>query len=131
MNLYIDNHKFHYEMENLCRAFLFSEEVRVIHEYEDFEEPYILTSVHDEVSVEYRSGERYERLFSELGDDNELIMGQLLYKLLSMVCERELPWGILTGVRPIKLFSRLADKDGERSAADYFRDTLYLSLIHI
>ena len=47
MNLYIDNHKFHYEMENLCRAFLFTEDVAVIHEFDKPEIPYILTSVYD------------------------------------------------------------------------------------
>ena len=127
MNLYIDNHKFHYEMENLCRAFLFTEEVRVIHEYESFEQPYILTSVHDEVRVELSAEGREEALSAPLSEDNELTMGQLLYRVLSKVYARELPWGILTGVRPIKLFSRLADKDGAGEARRYFRETLYVS----
>ena len=127
MNLYIDNHKFHYEMENLCRAFLFTEEVTVIHQWNTLEAPYILTSVYDEVRVELcADGERGE-LSAPLSDDDELRMGILLYRLLSAHYHRELPWGILTGVRPIKLFSRLADKDGEEEAERYFRDTLLVS----
>ncbi|MBQ9679065.1 MAG: coproporphyrinogen dehydrogenase HemZ [Ruminococcus sp.] len=127
MNLYIDNHKFHYEMENLCRAFLFTEDVAVIHEYDTLEKPYILTSVHDEVRVELCTDEVRDALSAPLCDDNELCMGQLLYRLLSKAYDRELPWGILTGVRPIKLFSRLCDRDGEEAARRLFRDTLYVS----
>ena len=127
MNLYIDNHKFHYEMENLCRAFLFDEDVAVIHEYDTLIEPYILTSVHDGVRVVLCADGDSKELSAPLCNDNELCMAQLMYRLLSEKYRRELPWGILTGVRPVKLFSRLADKDGEESARRYFSDSLYVS----
>ncbi len=127
MNLYIDNHTFHYEMENLCRAFLFTEDVAVIHEYDTLTKPYILTSVHDEVRVELCTESCFDALSAELSDDNELCMGQLLYRLLSKAYDRTLPWGILTGVRPIKLFSRLCDREGEEAARRRFRETLYVS----
>ena len=127
MNLYIDNHKFHYEMENLCRAFLFTEEVAVIHEYDTKEAPYILTSVREKVTVELCTDGFRETLSADLCDDNELCMGQLLYRVLSKAYRRELPWGILTGVRPNKLYSRLCDRNGEDQARRYFRDTLYVS----
>ena len=127
MNLYIDNHKYHYEMENLCRAFLFTEEVAVLHEYEALSAPYVLTSVHDEVRVELCTDTFRQALSAPLSEDDELTMGQLLYRLLSQAYDRELPWGILTGVRPIKLFSRLCDSEGEESAVRRFRDTLYVS----
>ena len=127
MNLYIDNHKFHYEMENLCRAFLFTEDVAVIHEFNRPEKPYILTSVHDEVRVELCTDMLSETLTAPLCDDNELMMGVLLYRLLSKAYDRELPWGILTGVRPIKLFSKLALEKGVGEAERYFTDTLLVS----
>ena len=114
-------------MENLCRAFLFTEDVAVFHEYEELTAPYVLTSVHDEVRVELCTTDFHESLTAPLGDDNELCMGQLLYRLLSMAYDRELPWGILTGVRPIKLYSRLCDRDGEEAASRYFREALYVS----
>ena len=127
MNLYIDNHKFHYEMENLCRAFLFTEEVAVLHEYEALEAPYILTSVRDEVRVELCTDTHRDVLSAPLCEDNELCMGQLLYRLLSKAYDKTLPWGILTGVRPIKLFSKLAAQNGAEEARRYFRETLYVS----
>ncbi|WP_407383301.1 coproporphyrinogen dehydrogenase HemZ [Ruminococcus sp.] len=127
MNLYIDHHTFHYEMENLCRAFLFTEDVAVIHEYETLTAPYILTSVRESVRVELCTDTLHETLTAPLSDDNELCMGRLLYQLLCQACGRELPWGILTGVRPIKLFSKLAARDGVEEARRYFRETLYVS----
>ena len=127
MNLYIDNHTFHYEMENLCRAFLFTEDVAVFHEYDTLSVPYILTSVREEVRVELCIDSAHETLTAPLCEDNELCMGQLLYQLLSKAYGKKLPWGILTGVRPIKLFSKLAAKDGAEKAASYFRETLYVS----
>ena len=114
-------------MENLCRAFLFDEDVAVIHEYDTLTEPYILTSVHDGVRVVLCADGESRELSAPLCNDNELCMAQLMYRLLSEKYRRELPWGILTGVRPVKLFSRLADKDGEESARRYFSDSLYVS----
>ena len=127
MILYIDNHKYHYEMENLCRAFLFTEEVAVLHEYTELSAPYVLTSVHDDVRVTLCTSTFNKTLSAPLGDDDELTMGQLLYQLLSQAYDCELPWGILTGVRPIKLYSRLCDRNGEEAARRYFSDTLYVS----
>lgn len=127
MNLYIRNHDYHYEMENLTRAFFFLDEVRVIHDFDELEEPYILTCVTDKVAVEVRTDGFIGALEAPLSDDDELTMGRLLYRLLSQACSRELPWGILTGVRPIKLFSKLADRDGEEAAAEYFRTSLFVS----
>lgn len=127
MNLYIFNHPYHYEMENLTRAFFFGEEVKVIHENTVPEEPFILTSVADKVRVEVSINGFADALSAPRGDDDELTMGQLLYRLLSRACRRELPWGILTGVRPIKLFSRLANDDGVEHAENYFRRSLYVS----
>lgn len=40
---------------------------------------------------------------------NRLIIKHGINKLLSSVCGRDLPWGILTGIRPSKLLHRLDD----------------------
>ena len=127
MNLYIHDHKYHYEMENLTRAFFFADEVRVIREYDELTEPYILTSVTDEVRVEVRTDGFEGALSAPLSDDDELTMAQLTYRLLSQACGRELPWGVLTGVRPVKLYSRLCAGEGEEAASKYFRDQLFVS----
>ena len=127
MNLYIHNHPYHYEMENLTRAFFFGEEVKVLHEYDVPQEPFVLTSVTDSVRVQVSVSGFRDALSAPLSDDDELTMARLLYRLLSRACSRELPWGVLTGVRPIKLFSRLTAENGEEAAQAYFRDTLFVS----
>ena len=126
MFLYIHNHPYHYEMENLTRAFFFGEEVKVLHDCADLQEPYILTSVTDAVRVEAAFRGYHAALSAPLSGDNELTMGQLLYRVLSQGCGRELPWGILTGVRPVKLYAKLAE-NGIDAADRYFRGVLYVS----
>lgn len=127
MNLYIDNHSFHYEMENLTRAFLFDEPVTVIRSWENFEKPYILTCVRDDVRVTLSAGSFEKTLSEPRGEDDELSMARLLYFLLSDYCGKTLPWGVLTGVRPIKLFSSLSASRGVSYAEDYFQSRLLVS----
>ncbi len=127
MNLYIRNHPYHYEMENLTRAFLFASPVRVLRDPDMLIEPYILTCVSDDVSVELADGDFCRVLRCDRGEDDELSMARLLYALLSDYTGRTLPWGVLTGVRPVKLFSRLCDERGVLGASAYFREQLLVS----
>ena len=127
MNLYIDNHPFHYETENLTRAFLFGEKISVLHTWETVEQPYILTSVRDRIEVSLCADGFERTLTCERGEDDELLTARLLYRLLSDYTSRSLPWGVLTGVRPIKLYSTLRAKEGEDGANAYFRDSLFVS----
>ena len=127
MNLYIHDHPFHYEMENLIRAFLFDEKINVIREWEALIQPYILTSVCEKIEVKI-CAEGFEKSLSrERGEDDELLMAQLLYALLAEYTGRTLPWGLLTGVRPVKLFSTLANDTSLDDAKAYFADSLYVS----
>lgn len=126
MNLYIQNHTFHYEMENLVRAFLFDEKILVLHNREEFEQPYILTSVCERIEVNLCAGSFSKSLSCERGEDDELSMARLLYALLAEYTGRTLPWGILTGVRPVKLFSKLANDSSVEKAKAYFADSLFV-----
>lgn len=56
-------------------------------------------------------------------DDNELVSAQLLYKLLCDFTGLTQPWGILTGVRPVKLLRRLAEGSSEEQAVKSLRKT--------
>lgn len=127
MNLYIQNHSFHYEMENLTRAFLFDEKITVIHEWDQPIQPYILTSVCERIEVKLCAEGFSKMLSCERGEDDELLMAQLLYTLLSDYTKRTLPWGLLTGVRPVKLFSALANDRSLNEAKAYFADALTVS----
>jgi len=130
MNLYIINHSFAYELENLTRAFFPNEKIKVIKEISPLEAPFVYTEVSDKTLIVKVSAdgknEALSRDFSE-SDDKELFLATLMYRCLSKICNRTLPWGLLTGVRPIKLFRRLSDTEGRESAEKYFKDTLLVS----
>ena len=51
MNLYVINHGFHYELENVARLFFPNEKITVVRECERKEEPYIYTEMSDKLTV--------------------------------------------------------------------------------
>ncbi len=130
MNLYIDNHAFHFEMENLLRAFFPYEKISVLREWEELTPPYVLTSYHDEISVsvclnDFEKSLSTDKTLDDMTD--ELRMAQLMYKLLCEYFHTTLPWGVLTGVRPIKLLRRLMESMGEQQGIDYYKNDLLVS----
>ncbi len=131
MNLYTVNHKFHYELENLTRAFFPNEKISVIQLAEvpdKIESPAIVSEVKEELSVTLSIDEFHKTLSFPMGNrDDELEMATLLYKLLSEFTGISLSWGLLTGVRPIKLLRRLKEEMGEEKAKSYFSDSLLVS----
>lgn len=130
MKLYIINHSFAYELENLTRAFFPNEKISTVTEVEVLEEPFVYTEVADNtLNVKVSVDSKCEELACDAdeGADKELLLATLLYKCFSKICNRTLPWGLLTGVRPIKLFRRLADDIGREEAEKYFNDTLLVS----
>ena len=59
-------------------------------------------------------------------DKAELLMAQCLYKALSELTSYTPPWGILTGVRPSKLYRSLYEEKGY-GAFDFFKNELFVS----
>ncbi|MBQ2944103.1 MAG: coproporphyrinogen dehydrogenase HemZ [Ruminococcus sp.] len=131
MNLYTVNHSYHYELENLTRAFFPNEKLNVIKSdvvFDVLEAPYILTEYSDVLSVTVAFNDFSKTLSEKSGTpDDELAMATLLYKLLSELTGVSLSWGLLTGVRPIKLFRKLSQQMGEEKAQAYFREKLLVS----
>ena len=53
---------------------------------------------------------------------------QLLYQMLSEHTGKRLPWGTLTGIRPVKIpMSMLEEGKGEEEIRDYMRSTYFIS----
>ncbi len=130
MNIYIFNHSFAYELENLTRAFFPNEKLRTITEFAEMEEPYVYTEVADNnltVKVSACGKNQEQSALVKEDDDKELILATLLYNCLVKITNRTLPWGLLTGVRPIKLFRKLADDEGTENAENHFKNTLLVS----
>lgn len=128
MNIYID-HEFHYETENLVRLFFPNEKLTVIQGIpENKGENDIISSVKDgEIYTEF-SGTSESCHFDDTDTKTvERKTAVCLYKVLVRVTGRKQPWGILTGVRPIKLFRRLSESGGKDYAGDYFLNELLVS----
>lgn len=130
MNLYVKNHRFHFEMENLTRLFFPNEKITVIREFESLEKPYVYTEVCDKVKVSVVVNDFFMEKEGQKADDDEtdeLTTAQLLYKILSKLTGITQPWGILTGVRPVKLLRRLSEQSDIKSAEDKFLNDFYVS----
>ena len=85
MNLYVKNHNFHFELENLTRLFFPNEKITVIRDFSEPQPPYIYTEVSDKITISVNIGSfnKSETAVKKLtDDDNELVSAQLLYKLL-------------------------------------------------
>jgi len=132
MLLSIINHTFQFEIENVCRLFFPLEKIMVT----DFVgiDPEQVSAVaaleEDIITCRVVSGDFDETLTAAapLGrDDCEREMAALLYRLLVKLTERTQPWGIVTGVRPVKMMRRLDAEIGRDAADVYFRDKLLVS----
>lgn len=130
MNLYVKNHNFHFELENLTRLFFPNEKITVIRDFSGPQPPCIYTEVSDKITISVNIGSfnKSETAVKRLtDDDNELVSAQLLYKLLCDFTGLTQPWGILTGVRPVKLLRRLAEESSEEQAVKKFEKDFFVS----
>lgn len=142
MILIIKGHSFHYEMENLCRVFFPYEKINTLAEMpQDISGQTLCVTelIKNEtdtiVSADlHYSGKHYraERTVKNSCDDYEKtcerIMAHALYEVLTKACEYIPQWGILTGVRPIKLMRSLIESEGSvDKAKEYFRKDLLVS----
>ena len=143
MQLLILGHPYHYEMENLTRVFFPGKPLRVLHEPEAEPDGERVVTGMEERGEECRLYVRYEKggekaerettvsLKDLAGEEKEplceLCMANLLFDLLCSVTGDRPSWGILTGVRPVKLLRRLILADGGEKAAEHFRRELRVS----
>ena len=143
MILIIKGHSYRFEMENICRLFLPREKITVT-ENDGFEGSsgdilVAVASLSDngrevELKAELISGSWHETagecVSSDLGEeerDCERRLAVLLYRLFVRLYHFILPWGAVTGVRPVKLMRRLIERQGEEAAISRFRDALLVS----
>lgn len=138
MYLINKNNTYHYEMENLLRVFL--PDIKIIRQEEkNKDDDYCLLTLNGEkIEIELcLEGKTYNReeifsvsdkVFSESDDSFfERKMAVMLFYLLSEITSYTPPWGILTGVRPAKLMTKLRETQGEEKAVEYFVNELKVS----
>lgn len=140
--LIIKGHTFDYEMQNICRLFLPHEKITVT-DREDVQDGadnhtlicHTAVSEHkDGISLYARlkRGEWCKESEEDAGDDTddkerERRLAVMLYKLFAHMTGRTLPWGAVTGVRPVKLLRRMAEIHGENGGRDWLIDSLLVS----
>ena len=138
MKLCLINHSYKYELEKLIRIFLPFEKIEFC-EGEEREDRTSITSLlrseketrlSAELLIDNKSFEFSETLSNDNPDyDNECerLLAVALYNCFVKASGYVPEWGILTGVRPAKLFSRLSADNGKTLAEDWFKKGLMVS----
>ena len=141
MHLYLVGNDYHFELENVCRLFLPLE--KIVTEHDDaaiapdglrvicMQKPSadgseltcrVMLDGFDEQQSDVVSDDA-----ADFRDRCELSMCTLLYNLLVKLLGFTQTWGLVTGVRPVKLLRHLTQEMGQEAALDYFRDKLLVS----
>lgn len=138
MILYISGHRYGYELQRITQLFFFGEKVTVVQgtptpETQDAfvsaalcGEELLVSHGHDgQVLCRRSSAECFAgETVSEAA--RERVFGVLLYQMLSELTGISPPWGVLTGIRPVKLFLRCMDEGMDVPALQdcFMRDRL-------
>lgn len=131
-------HSFNYELEKLCRIFLPFEKIEVIDHLEQDEnmavcELLIADGKHIaavELNLKGKKAKRSKeivRVEEDFSKTCERVLAVELFYCFNEITGYYPQWGILTGVRPAKLFSRLSSKMGVDKAEEYFKNELKVS----
>ncbi len=139
MQLYLYGGVSRYEPENICRLFLPHEAITVTDASPDAADGVaVWAGVQNETAtVRVRLADYDRTLSAPVTDDDpllplwgkpaEMTVATLLYTLFCELFDTAQPWGLLTGVRPVKLLRRLTAATDEQTACRYFTDTLRCS----
>ena len=111
MILIIDSHPFRYEMEALCRMFLHGRELKITEEAEiPPKEDYIYTALEgDEITVKAKIDGKYAEAKRTAENDHARNMELAVFGVLTEILSIRQKWGVLTGIRPVKLAMQLHD----------------------
>ena len=110
MEVYIFNHDYLYELENLTRVFFPNDKITVLKYMggEDMKPSFVYTAItEDKMEARLCDGEFDKTVTAPLTDgDEELALMTLVFDLFTQYTGYVPKWGLLTGVRPIKLMRR-------------------------
>ena len=129
MVLYIIDHPYHYEAENLCRVFYPFDKVTVQHEFMPSDENRTVYTAEENgeyiVHIEDADGKTERK--AKVGAETEYGMVSLLFDAFCAHTDKMPRWGMLTGIHPIKLLRQLTEQHGEAEAARLFREKYFVS----
>lgn len=142
MYLILNGNDFHFEMQNVCRLFLPQEKIITLYDVTDdgsMQGIVVTASMKQHiketvVTVRLRFEDTDETVVGAVDNDEaayrdtcELKMTSLLYGLLSQMLGVTQDWGLVTGVRPVKLLRRLTTQHGKEAALNRFREAFLVN----
>ena len=143
MILIIDSHPFRYEMEALCRMFLHGRELKITEEAEiPPKEDYIYTALEgDEITVKAKIDGKYAEAKHTAENEHARNMELAVFGVLTEILSIRPKWGVLTGIRPVKLAMQMHDEglseeeirkklEEERLVSDEKLDLLLTTMEH-
>lgn len=126
MKLYIINHPFHFEAENLCRLFYPEEHIEKCSEDGPLSGIDVRTSLREQEGRLLYCAQSGDVTRSDSGpldegkNEREYRMMAVLFDVLQTASGYHPRWGMLTGVRPAKLMNHLIQEQGEAQAVQTF-----------
>lgn len=126
--LYLKGHHFEYDVHELIKVFFFGREIVFIDDCEDYKEGILIENRLDESNGEIKSTTRlyqnhnlvYEGSVNHIEDIDikeedikkkiKIGIKQNIYEGLISISTIKAPWGILTGIRPVKIVHSLLDE---------------------
>ena len=137
MKLCLINHDFKYELEKLIRIFFPFEKIEFCETIECDSLCAVTRLTEGETALaeaclyiedkQFSKTLEVEKSAEDFEKECELKLALALYECFLEATAYIPGWGILTGVRPAKLFSRLRKSMGEEAAEDYFKNVLRVS----
>lgn len=133
MKLCCIGHSFQYETEKLCRLFLPNEKIEIVNEAVN--DNYVAITKKDGNSI-YASLKIGDAFCENSGllqmncsdRDAEREIAAVLYKCFTKLTGYEAKWGIVTGIRPARLYSSVIKELGsEEKAQEFFREKFYVN----
>lgn len=126
------NHSYQYELEKLVRIFLPNEKITVLFEKAvDTDGQSVLSTEisGDTAHVTLRDGENTAEKTAPLtaGCDRERELAALVYDIMTAQTGYRPKWGLLTGVRPSKLFFALQEEKDAAFATQCFTEQFFVS----
>ena len=137
MRFSIINHDFKYELEKVARLFMpfqkfefenSGEETDGVYtalfKGEDTTELVVCLNVND---VSLRRTAKIDNKLPDYEDTAELTLASMLYKELAELTSYTPEWGMVTGIRPVRLLERLIELYGNEGAENYLKNSLYVA----
>lgn len=130
MNLCLINHSYRYELEKLLRIYSPFEKIEYFDCYEISDRTAVAKVKGNIAEAElyiggsiFKSSMPLDTNAEDKKKEYELKLALALYECLKQASGYIPQWGILTGVRPAKLYSRFVKDYGESYADEYFKNT--------